>query len=188
MKLTLALPVTYALLLLSAGACTESDAPGQSEVHNTQTQAVTEEIMGRVDPADLSGRVEKTDSAWKAQLSELQYRVTRTGGTEPAFTGEYVDFDGHGLYECVCCGKDLFRSGAKFHSGTGWPSFYEPVAETAVREITDTTLGMTRTEVRCARCGAHLGHVFDDGPRPTGLRYCINSVSLNFVPTDEAKD
>lgn len=130
-------------------------------------------------------KVTKSDDQWRQVLSEDQYRVTRRQGTERAFTGEYHDCKTPGVYRCVCCGQPLFTSHEKYDSGSGWPSYWQPAAEGAVAERVDTSHGMRRTEVLCSRCDAHLGHVFEDGPEPTGLRYCINSLSLKLEPEDE---
>jgi peptide-methionine (R)-S-oxide reductase len=124
--------------------------------------------------------LERNEGEWRAVLSPDQYRVLREAGTEPPFSGEYVDTTDEGVYRCGACGNPLFRSETKYHSGCGWPSFYRPVSDDAVEELSDTSHGMTRTEIRCARCGSHLGHVFEDGPEPTGLRYCMNSLALDL--------
>ncbi len=130
----------------------------------------------------MADKIQKPDAEWRAQLTPEQYRVAREQGTERAFSGAYWDCHDAGTYRCVCCGEALFSSDTKFDSGTGWPSFFQPLQPDRVEEETDTSHGIRRVEVHCKRCGAHLGHVFPDGPKPTGQRYCINSASLSLEP------
>ncbi|WP_407562014.1 peptide-methionine (R)-S-oxide reductase MsrB [Streptomyces sp. 184] len=136
----------------------------------------------------MTYEVDKPDEQWRAELAPEEYRVLRQAGTEPAFTGEYTDTKAEGVYECRACGAELFRSAEKFESHCGWPSFYDPAQSEAVELVEDRSLGMVRTEVRCARCGSHLGHVFsgEGYPTPTDQRYCINSVSLRLLPAGES--
>ncbi|MGI9485535.1 MAG: peptide-methionine (R)-S-oxide reductase MsrB [Geminicoccaceae bacterium] len=136
----------------------------------------------------MTDKIKKSDAEWKAELTPEQYRVARLKGTERPFSGEYNDSKAEGTYVCVCCGRPLFASDTKFDSGTGWPSFYAPIDEDAVATEADHSLLMSRTEVLCSKCDAHLGHVFPDGPEPTGQRFCMNSASLNLMPKDGNQD
>lgn len=136
----------------------------------------------------MAEKVRKSNEEWKKELSPEQYRVLREKGTEPAFTGELLENKGKGVYRCSACGEELFLSDAKYDSGSGWPSFFLPISEDKIEEKSDRSIFMTRTEILCAKCGGHLGHVFNDGPKPSGLRYCVNSASLKFDQTDKTRE
>lgn len=182
-----------AALLALAGGCDAQPAASanSANVNSNQTVMVQVRLLddnGLPGPLTSMPKVVKTDDQWRKQLTGDQYKIARNKGTEPAFCGAFYDQHKPGVYYCVCCGLPLFTSEAKFDSGTGWPSFFQPVAKENVILQPDNSYGMQRTEILCARCDGHLGHVFEDGPPPTGLRFCLNSASLTFTENTHLKD
>jgi len=169
------------LMSLAGGAGAYALLAATDQSHQKTVRVVEFDASGKKTGVVEVPKVVKTDQEWHKQLNPQQFDVTRKEGTEPAGTGKYAETHGDGLYHCIGCDTVLFDSKTKFESGTGWPSFYQPIAKENVVESTDRSFGSERTKVSCVRCDAHLGHVFDDGPKPTGLRYCMNSASLNFV-------
>jgi peptide-methionine (R)-S-oxide reductase len=180
-----ALPITRAPFMETIDMNRPTDPPRVPSAPNAPNAPNAPSASAAQNPLDRPGNtypVHKSDEAWRNELSGLEYEVTRHAATERPFTGRYWDHWERGVYDCVCCGTPLFESSTKFDAGCGWPSYFNPIDGEVIEEHTDRSHGMLRIEVRCKKCGAHLGHVFEDGPAPTGLRYCINSAALQFEP------
>ncbi|WP_222845724.1 peptide-methionine (R)-S-oxide reductase MsrB [Flavilitoribacter nigricans] len=178
------LSVCLCLFVFAACNRAQNTTSGEETTSSSSKIAMEDQQYAPPSEGDIE-KIEKPASEWQAELSDLEFRVLRQAGTERAFTGDLWDNKADGIYTCRGCGLPLFDSATKFKSGTGWPSFYQPLKAKYVTEKTDNSHGMSRTEVLCARCDGHLGHVFNDGPQPTGLRYCMNSVSMDFVPKEK---
>lgn len=175
--------ITLFGLLLSLSACSQQENAADAAALTTVTagdEPLPDPAVEALNNESLADTVVKTEEEWREILTPAEYEVLREEGTELAFRNEYNDNKEEGIYSCAACGNPMFTSETKFDSGTGWPSFYAPIAKERVKEVDDYALGMVRTEVECARCGSHIGHVFPDGPEPTGLRYCLNSIAMDF--------